>query len=94
MVIYEAYVPDWGEKEEDACEVKAFDAEDAAKARPEANGVHEDGDMDPVTVLVRVKGSAKWQKFRVMAEASIDYYAYEEDHTRRCPRARQVCHRL
>ena len=77
--LYEVYIPDWGESEEDACDVKASDAEDAAKYRPEVTGVCEEGDMDPVTAHVRLKGDAKWRKFRVMAEASIDYYAYEEE---------------
>lgn len=77
--LYEVYIPGWGESEEDACDVKADDAEDAAKYRPEVSGVYEEGDMRPVTVFVRLKGISGWRKFRVMAEASIDYYAYEEE---------------
>ena len=72
---WKVYDPDEGD-ETDAVEIRAWDAEDAAKEYAE-NKDNESGDgwRDRREVLVSTRGSGQWVKVAVYAEPDVTYSA-------------------
>jgi hypothetical protein len=76
---FECYTPHEMD-EDDAYTIEAWDAEDAAgEFAKRADDDAAEGFQDRREVRVRKAGEADWQRFFVVAEATVTYHVYDGD---------------